>query len=261
MLLHRSTAPRHARPRRRVLVVGLLGGAAGAVLSAAPASAAPSGDPFAALRQCESGGDYTTNTGNGFYGAYQFDAQTWHSLGLSGLPSQAAPGTQDSAARSLQAQRGWEPWPACSASLGLSSYRTSAPTAQAAVPQPASAPQAVTAQAAAPTVAAAPAAVPDVDVVASQLPPRARRRLARHGSAGLPLFTVALVGQVRSDVRAWQRAMVARGWQLVVDGQYGPKSARATHDFEVQHGLLVEPVGIVGPQVRHTMLHTPTTTD
>jgi len=161
MLLHRSTAPRHARPSRRILTVGLLGGVTGAALSATPASAAPSGDPFAALRQCESGGDYTTDTGNGFYGAYQFDAQTWRSLGLSGLPSQAAPGTQNSAARSLQAQRGWEPWPACSASLGLSSYRTSAPTARA-----------VTAQAVAPTVAAAPAAVPDVDVVASQVPPR-----------------------------------------------------------------------------------------
>ena len=260
MLLHRSTAPRHARPRRRVLVVGLLGGAAGAVLSAAPASAAPSGDPFAALRQCESGGDYTTDTGNGFYGAYQFDAQTWHSLGLSGLPSQAAPGTQDSAAQSLQAQRGWEPWPACSASLGLSSYRTSAPAARAGVPQPATAPQAVTAHAEAPAVVPAPAAVPDVDVVAPRERALARRPVGRHADAGLPLFTVALVGRVRSDVRAWQLAMVTRGWQLVVDGQYGPKSAQVTHDFEVQHGLLVEPVGIVGPQVRHTMLHTPTTT-
>ncbi len=260
MSLHRCAAPRHARPRRRVLVVGLLGGVAGAVLSAAPASAAPSGDPFAALRQCESGGDYTTDTGNGFYGAYQFDAQTWHSLGLSGLPSQAAPGTQDTAARRLQAQRGWQPWPACSASLGLASYRSNPPAVQASVPQPATAARAATAQAEALAAVPAPVAVPDVDVVAPQDRAPARRAVDRHAGAGLPLFTVALVGRVRPDVRAWQRAMVARGWQLVVDGHYGPKSARVTHDFEVQHGLLVEPVGIVGPQVRHAMLHTTTTT-
>jgi Transglycosylase-like domain len=74
---------------------------------------------FAALRKCESGGNYKTNTGNGYFGAYQFAVQTWRALGFSGLPSDATPETQDEAARKLQAKAGWGQWPACSRKLGL----------------------------------------------------------------------------------------------------------------------------------------------
>jgi uncharacterized protein YabE (DUF348 family) len=49
------------------------------------------------LRQCESGGNYADNTGNGYYGAYQFSLGTWQRLGNSGLPSDAAPSVQDQA--------------------------------------------------------------------------------------------------------------------------------------------------------------------
>jgi uncharacterized protein YabE (DUF348 family) len=49
------------------------------------------------LRQCESGGNYQDDTGNGYYGAYQFSLGTWERLGYSGLPSEAAPSQQDSA--------------------------------------------------------------------------------------------------------------------------------------------------------------------
>ncbi len=74
---------------------------------------------FRALAQCESGGDYSTNTGNGYYGAYQFSPSTWSSLGYSGLPSNASPATQNQAAEKLQARSGWGQWPACAAALGL----------------------------------------------------------------------------------------------------------------------------------------------
>jgi flagellar biosynthesis GTPase FlhF len=85
-------------------------------------AAAPSSlsDDFASLRQCESGDNYSDNTGNGYYGAYQFSASTWQGLGYSGLPSDASPAQQDQAAQQLQAARGWSPWPSCSAQLGLS---------------------------------------------------------------------------------------------------------------------------------------------
>ncbi len=79
----------------------------------------PSGGAWAALRQCESGGDYTEDTGNGYYGAYQFSATTWHGLGYPGLPSDAPPAVQDQAAARLQARSGWGQWPACSRRLGL----------------------------------------------------------------------------------------------------------------------------------------------
>jgi hypothetical protein len=74
---------------------------------------------LAALRSCESSGNYRANTGNGFYGAYQFDAGTWRGLGYHGLPSDNSADAQDEAAVKLHAARGWQPWPSCSRSLGL----------------------------------------------------------------------------------------------------------------------------------------------
>ncbi|HXX89791.1 MAG TPA: transglycosylase family protein [Acidimicrobiales bacterium] len=80
---------------------------------------AGSGGAWAGLRNCESHGNYADDTGNGYYGAYQFSASTWHSLGYPGLPSDAPPALQDQAAQQLQARSGWGQWPACARSLGL----------------------------------------------------------------------------------------------------------------------------------------------
>lgn len=68
---------------------------------------------------CESGDDYSINTGNGYYGAYQFSLTTWQGLGYGGLPSQASPAQQDAAAQTLYDEAGWSPWPVCSVKLGL----------------------------------------------------------------------------------------------------------------------------------------------
>jgi uncharacterized protein YabE (DUF348 family) len=90
---------------------------------AAPAPATggnkPSADGlnWAALAECESGGDPTTNTGNGFYGLYQFDEQTWHSVGGSGLPHENSAGEQTYRAQILYKQRGDSPWPSCGSRL------------------------------------------------------------------------------------------------------------------------------------------------
>jgi hypothetical protein len=78
----------------------------------------PSDEELAMLRDCESGGDYSINTGNGYYGAYQFLPETWWSLGYEGYPHEAAPAVQDQAVRELWAQAGWYPWPGCSKSFG-----------------------------------------------------------------------------------------------------------------------------------------------
>jgi hypothetical protein len=71
------------------------------------------------LRICESGDNYAEDTGNGYYGAYQFSQGTWTSLGFPGRPDLEPPGMQDAAAKALQARSGWGQWPACSAALGL----------------------------------------------------------------------------------------------------------------------------------------------
>jgi hypothetical protein len=75
---------------------------------------APAASPvLEAIAACESGGDPTTDTGNGFYGKYQFDLQTWAAVGGSGNPAQASEAEQDRRAAILYAQSGPSPWPVC----------------------------------------------------------------------------------------------------------------------------------------------------
>jgi hypothetical protein len=116
----RAGARRHALtggPAAALLAAGMV--TAALLGSAAPAAAQPGGDVWYRLRVCESGNNYRTNTGNGFYGAYQFTSGTWRAYGGSGLPSNAPPGEQDYRAKLLYQARGWSPWPACSRRLGL----------------------------------------------------------------------------------------------------------------------------------------------
>jgi hypothetical protein len=92
---------------------------AAATAASRPRTSAPAtGDVWARLAQCESGGR-NVNTGNGYYGYFQFSAGTWHSLGYSGLPSDHDYGTQLAAAQRLQARSGWGQWPGCARRLGL----------------------------------------------------------------------------------------------------------------------------------------------
>nr|WP_283251294.1 MULTISPECIES: transglycosylase family protein [unclassified Actinomyces] len=71
------------------------------------------------LAQCESGNNPSANTGNGYYGMYQFSLVTWRSVGGSGYPHQASAAEQTMRAQMLQARSGWGQWGACSAGLGL----------------------------------------------------------------------------------------------------------------------------------------------
>ncbi|MBO3725425.1 resuscitation-promoting factor [Actinomyces bowdenii] len=74
---------------------------------------------WAQLAQCESGGNPSTNTGNGYYGLYQFSLSTWQSVGGTGLPSDASAEEQTMRAQMLQQRAGWGQWPHCAAKLGL----------------------------------------------------------------------------------------------------------------------------------------------
>ena len=71
------------------------------------------------LRECESSDNYRTDTGNGYYGAYQFLWSTWTALGFPGRPDLEPAWMQDEAAEKDQAVSGWGQWPACSERLGL----------------------------------------------------------------------------------------------------------------------------------------------
>ncbi len=81
--------------------------------SAIPITIPVRSSELASIRACESGGDYTTNTGNGFYGAYQFTLSTWASVGGSGNPAYASVSEQDMRAQMMiDAGRRGE-WPNC----------------------------------------------------------------------------------------------------------------------------------------------------
>jgi uncharacterized protein YabE (DUF348 family) len=73
-----------------------------------------------ALAACEAGGNWATNTGNGYYGGLQFSLGTWQAYGGSGLPSSASRETQIAIATKLRnASGGYGAWPGCAAALGL----------------------------------------------------------------------------------------------------------------------------------------------
>jgi hypothetical protein len=199
---------RHRRPRTNPLVRtavaagGLTGGALVAGVALAPVAHATSADDFARLRGCESGGNYQSDTGNGFYGAYQFDAGTWHSLGYSGVPSDAAPAAQDAAAQRLHSERGWSPWPSCAAALGLGSTSSA---------------DYVSATSAAPVV------------VSTQ-------------SAATGAMSEVDSAVWRTDVRSLQTDLNGLGYRIVVDGYYGAQTAQAVRRFQALAGITVDGV-------------------
>jgi len=85
---------------------------------AAPAVAG--GGVWDQLAKCEAGGNWAINTGNGYYGGLQFDAQTWRAYGGTGLPHQNSREQQIAIAEKVVAARGgYGAWPSCSSKLGL----------------------------------------------------------------------------------------------------------------------------------------------
>jgi resuscitation-promoting factor RpfB len=82
-------------------------------------SSTPSGSVWDKLAECESGGNWSINTGNGYYGGLQFSLSTWRAYGGSGMPHEASREEQIAIAKKLQADAGWGSWPACSSKLGL----------------------------------------------------------------------------------------------------------------------------------------------
>ncbi len=117
MRTKRVRRPLHAVARLLLLALAVTGLQ---ITTAGTAAADPHGSLWAKLRMCESSGRYNINTGNGYYGAYQFDLPTWRSVGGQGRPDQASPREQDHRALYLYRMRGWQPWE-CAGKLGLQS--------------------------------------------------------------------------------------------------------------------------------------------
>ena len=79
-------------------------------------------DPWDRLAQCESGGNWNANTGNGYYGGLQFSHETWRSFGGGAYAStahQASRSQQIAIAEKVLRAQGWKAWPSCSRKVGL----------------------------------------------------------------------------------------------------------------------------------------------
>jgi len=104
------------RTAAKLAVTGLVVGAPLTALTA-PASAATTGQ-WDAVAQCESGGNYAINTGNGFYGGLQFTLSTWAAYGGTGAPQNASKSAQIAVAERVLAGQGKGAWPVCGTGLG-----------------------------------------------------------------------------------------------------------------------------------------------
>jgi resuscitation-promoting factor RpfB len=105
--------------KKPVTKVVLVGTKTTAKKSSSSSSSTPSGSVWDKLAQCESGGNWSINTGNGYYGGLQFSLSTWRAYGGNGYPHQASREEQIRIAKKLQADAGWGAWPGCSSKLGL----------------------------------------------------------------------------------------------------------------------------------------------
>ena len=201
---------------KRLAAVGLVAAATvSVVLPMSAASADPSAHTWYRLRMCESSNNYSTNTGNAHYGAYQFDVSTWRSVGGSGYPNRASKAEQDKRALILYRRRGWQPWQ-CAGILGLREDRD-----------------------------AGSGRTSDISVSHKSKPKPSKAS----PSTGVPRFPGGAhwyrYGETSTNITKVQDQMHRRGYFPVGTGQYGPNTARMVKQLQRLNGLT--PNGYLGP--------------
>ncbi|MFF7446195.1 MULTISPECIES: transglycosylase family protein [unclassified Streptomyces] len=123
-----SAKGKHRRPSkatRAAALAGVTGVAIAAPLMAAGNASAATASEWDAVAQCESGGDWSINTGNGYYGGLQFSASTWAAYGGTAYAStadQASKAQQIEIAEKVLASQGKGAWPTCGVGLSSAGY-------------------------------------------------------------------------------------------------------------------------------------------
>ncbi|QNS05794.1 transglycosylase family protein [Streptomyces xanthii] len=123
---------RHRRPRQApalVVAAGVAGSAIAIPLLAASNASAATTQAWDRLAECESGGQWSLDAGNGYYGGLQFSQELWEQYGgLDFAPSadQASRSQQISVAEKVLDDQGPGAWPSCSITAGLSKSDSSA---------------------------------------------------------------------------------------------------------------------------------------
>ena len=194
-------------------------------MMAGSASADPSASSWSALRQCESTNNYAIDTGNGYYGAYQFDLSTWRSMGGSGSPSNASPAEQDYRALYLYRMRGWGPW-SCASIAGL---REDSSARSGVVPTRADSAYIGGGGSAAPAPKPTPAPTPKPTPAQS----------CRLGSSTAPAWggTTFTQGHTYRALVCWQKQMATRGYHFTGTGYFGSNTLAAVHDLQGKSGI------------------------
>ncbi|MEV7243241.1 transglycosylase family protein [Streptomyces sp. NPDC093248] len=129
-----STRGKHRRPSkatRAIALAGVTGAAVAAPLMAAGNASAATTSEWDAVAQCESGGNWSINTGNGYYGGLQFSASTWAAYGgtqYAGQANQASKAQQIAVAEKVLAAQGKGAWPVCGTGLSSTPNNGSAPS-------------------------------------------------------------------------------------------------------------------------------------
>jgi len=219
--------------------LAMVGGAL--VVVASPASADPSSNAWYRLRMCESSDNYSIDTGNAHYGAYQFDLSTWRSVGGAGNPAHASKAEQDARALILYRERGWQPWQ-CASILGLreDGDAGSGYIKDIVVPGSASKPAGSQSKPAKP-----------------KAPPAARKTPAKHKPAAHPATRSTSApafpggshwytyGETSKNIKVLQDQMHKRGYFPVGTGEYGPNTQKMVKQLQRLNGLV--PNGLIGP--------------
>ncbi|MGW0912440.1 transglycosylase family protein [Streptomyces sp. NPDC002784] len=119
---------KHRRPSkatRAIAIAGVTGAAVAAPLMAAGNASAATASEWDAVAQCESGGNWSINTGNGYYGGLQFSASTWAAYGgtqYASTADQASKAQQIEIAEKVLAGQGKGAWPHCGTGLSSAAY-------------------------------------------------------------------------------------------------------------------------------------------
>ncbi|MCX5048706.1 MULTISPECIES: transglycosylase family protein [unclassified Streptomyces] len=119
---------KHRRPSkatRAAAIAGVTGVAIAAPLMAAGSASAATASEWDAVAQCESGGNWSINTGNGYYGGLQFSASTWAAYGgtaYAAQANQASKSAQIAVAEKVLAAQGKGAWPVCGTGLSSAAY-------------------------------------------------------------------------------------------------------------------------------------------
>ncbi|MEO3976265.1 transglycosylase family protein [Streptomyces sp. CAU 1734] len=123
-----SSKGKHRRPSRAVRLVafaGVTGAAVAAPLIGATSASAATAAEWDKVAQCESGGNWSINTGNGYYGGLQFSSSTWAAFGgtkYAAQANQASKSQQIEIAEKVLAGQGKGAWPSCGVGLSNTPY-------------------------------------------------------------------------------------------------------------------------------------------